>query len=246
MGFLTTFALVVFLSLALLFGAVQARAESPTKKKAKGIFSRIRGWFKDKPYSSETDNSKESFSRADLKQRLADLSASEKPTDLAMGAMCYKMAMPHGTVDVMCTHCQKKTVVKKDWNTKRLDDCLRMVQAINKAKRQLKTKLDNRFYCAHCNPDIKEKTEKHEDGSIKLPPIKRHGCDHVDSESIDGLYLIIDYRGEKTSRRVSINHEGLKVLTAFVQGKDRTKGMTGSETALKERADILKNILGIE
>ena len=174
------------------------------------------------------------FHGLNLKERLTNLAASEKPTDLAMGAMCYKMACPTGTTDIFCTFCNKKTVVKKDWNTKRLNDCLRLVQAINNAKRKLEVKLDNRFYCAYCNPSIKANPQKDKDGSVKLPALKPFGCAHVDDKTIDGLYLIIKYADEKEVRRVSITFDGLKMLTAFVQGKDRTAGLTGSETALKE------------
>ena len=244
---ISTLFLIVFLTFALLFGAARVKAEKPTKpQEAKGVFSRLRGWFVDSAYSETTDKGSGPLTKDELKERLSRLASSEKPKDLAMGAMCYKMAYPSGATDVICTFCQKKTVVKKDWDTTRIDDCLRMVQAINKAKRNLEAKLDNRFYCAHCNPALKENPQRDENGALKLPQRKHLGCKTVNNENIDGLYLIIKFPKEEKSRRVSINHHGLKILTAFIQGKDRTKGMTGTETALKENIDTIKSILGIE
>ena len=256
MDFLITLFLVLFLSFLLFWGAEKAGAAPPGKagavsvagEKAKGNswMSRLRGWFKDQPYSAETDKGKGKFTKAELTKRLKALAVSKKPSkdSLAMGAMCYEMAMPTGTRDVICSHCSTKSVFKNGWQLNQIEDCQRLIQAIKKAKRPLDVTLDTRFYCYQCNPKLKESDVK---GAYKAPEIsatKTKG-QVEEKEPIDNLYLIIKYTDGKESRRAVINTGTLRALLAFVQGSDRIKGMTGTETPLKDWLPKLQELLAI-
>ena len=256
MDFLITLFLVVFLSALLFLGAEKAGAAPPgkagavrvagKKSKDKSWMSRIRGWFKDEPYAAETDKGKGKFTKEELTQRLKALAASKPPNkdSLAMGAMCYEMAMPTGTKDVICSHCSTKSVFKNGWQLDQIENCQRLVQAIKKAKRPLDVTLDTRFYCYQCNPKLEESDTK---GAYKAPEMssaKTKGKAEG-KEPIDNLYLIIKYPDSKESRRVVINTGTLRALLAFVQGSDRIKGMTGTETPLKDWLPRLQELLAI-
>ena len=264
MEFISTIGLVIFLSLLVYFGACRARAEKPIPKvksigtvnkqiSDKSWLSRIRGWFKDQPYSVETDKGSGTFTKEELRKRLATLAVSKPPSkeSLNMGAMCYEMAMPMGTRDIVCSHCQTKNVFKNGHRISLLEDCQRLVQAISKAKRPMDISLDTRFFCHKCNPAL-ESSEK--DGVYEAPFVKRAKSQGAgipeaslpkdSKEPIDGLYLIINYPEEKNVRRTRINVTGLRALLAFVQGKDRIKGETDQESPLKNQLKKLQDILG--
>ena len=266
MEFISTIGLVIFLSLLLYFGARQGRASEPITKvksastvskgsKNTSWLSRVRGWFKDQPYSVDTDKGSGTFTKEELRKRLAALAVSKPPSkdSLNMGAMCYEMAMPMGTRDIVCSHCQTKNVFKNDHRIMLLEDCQRLVQAIRKAKRPMDIALDTRFYCHKCNPALESSDTE---GVYQAPFVKRaksqkgaQGIPEADlpkgtKEPIDGLYLIISYPEQKDARRTRIDVTGLRALLAFVQGKDRIKGETDEERPLKNKLEKLKGIFG--
>ena len=236
----------------LFLGACRVNAQSPkgpaiktiskeqTVKKS-GWLSKIRGWFRDAGYSAGTDKGEGCFTKTELKERLKALAASTPPPkeELATGAMCYKPVMLTGTVDVLCTTCQSKNIVAKSFFSKELDEMTRYVQLINKSKRNLDVTLDNRFMCTKCNPKLKD----HE-GPIDASEAERR-LYSTDDKAMDGCYLLIKMKGEEMPRRVKIDLRGLKLLAAFVQGKDRVTSDNDRESPLKDQITVIQQILGL-
>ena len=158
--------------------------------------------------------------RSELEKRLVSLSESKPPKNLSMGAMCYDMCMPTGTLDLICTHCKQKNVHENTFTIGRVLECERMVQAIRKAKEGIDAKLDNRAYCSKCSKDKKEVTKS--------------------------LFLEVKYSGSEKTHRTEIDFDSLQAVLAFVQGKDRIANDTGQETALRDKVKIIRTALGLE
>ena len=235
--------IVVLITGLLVLGAVKARAEQPTSR-------RTANWFFGKE-RSVAQPSGQTASRAELARQLQDLAASTPPDQgsLKMGAMCYDMALPFGTADMVCTHCSKKTIVEKGSTTSVIEDCQRLLQATRKARPGFDVQLDTRVCCAFCNPSLIETTG--EDGQgITAPPLGSGSRNpqwyKVDDTATDGLYLIITFpEDESRQRRVRVDKETLEALLAFVQGKDRVLGDQDQERPLKDHLECLRAVLGI-
>ena len=192
MDFITGFLLVLLLSTALFFGVKQVRAGEES-------------WILNRPPKEVKGKDNMFLKREQLKDRLERLSKSKPPQNLSMGAMCYDMCMPTGTLDVICNRCKKKSVHPNCGTISDVIDSERLVQAIRKANEGLDATLDNRAFCASCSKG-KKVTDKQ-------------------------LFLEVTYPGEDKKHRVAITRTELVALLALIQGKDRVEDEMGSETS---------------
>lgn len=235
--------IVVLITGLLVLGAVKARADQPVPR-------RTANWFFGKERSVKQPAG-QTVTRAELARQLQDLAASTPPDEgsLKMGAMCYDMAVPYGTADMICTHCSKKTIVERDSNTWVIDDCQRLLQAIRKAGPGFDVTLDTRVCCVFCNPSLAETAGADHKG-VTAPSLGDGNGNptwyKVDDTATDGLYLIITFHeDEARRRRVRVDKGTLEALLAFVQGKDRVLGDQDQERPLKGHLECLRAVLGI-
>lgn len=210
--------------------------------KEKGLLGKIKEWFVDEDYAAATDSGDGPFSKEELRQRLIALSQSTPPPkeNMEMGAMCYKPAPWVGTVDVVCSSCKQKNIVRKDHHTATLQDMDRLVQLLQKSKRSLEVQYDNRFCCTACNPSLKGVN-----GPIEADEIDRRLYLEND-EKLDGCYLIIKFKDQDETRRVKIDLRGLRLLVAFIQGKKKVRNDDDREHPLKDSVKQIGRILGIK
>ena len=207
MDFLTSLLLLALLSTALFFGVKQVQASE-------------RSWLTGNPTKQINRKRKMFLKRQQLKEKLEKLRETKPPKNLSMGAMCYDMCMPTGTLDVICNHCKKKSVHPNGGTISDAIESHRIVQAIRRATEGLDAKLDNRAFCATCNK---------ENDSLKKQ-----------------LYLEIKYPDADKVHRIAVKREDLSVVLAFIQGKDRIENDMGAETALTQKVRLLSKVLGIE
>ncbi len=165
---------------------------------------------------SESNNS---LSKAELEKKLIVLSQSEAPTELAVGAMCYKVARPADRYEYVCPNCQEKTLHTNNY-AYFLQKDLGACRSIAKNLSDFGILLDETNFCTHCQ---KERTNE------------------------DGLCIIVEYEGvEEKHRCCSIRLEDLKILDAFFKGKTKYTGSHGNEIALKTKQERLEYLLNIE
>lgn len=207
MDFITGLLLVALLSAALFFGVKQVRAGE-------------RSWILSQPKKQMNRKTKMFLKRQQLKEKLEKLSKTKPPTNLSMGAMCYDMCMPTGTLDVICSHCKKKSVHPNNTTISDVIESERIVQAIRRATEGLDAKLDNRAYCANCTKE---------------------------SNSLERqLFFEVRYADSEEVHRIAVVRAHLAVVLAFLQGKDRIENNMGAETALTQKVNLLSRVLGIE
>jgi len=169
------------------------------------------------------------LTRQDIERQLEHLAKSPPPKKLALGAMCYAVAMPPKTVDYICPECGEKTLysmpdsnepnaLSQDWNAARalnweLQDCRRLVQLIHK----IDIKLIESQFCRHCSPDT----------------------------SHPRLGLEVRYNGV-VHRTWDVCSDDLVALKAFLEGKTKYKTFNDGEMAVKSRLSRLGELMGVE
>ena len=159
------------------------------------------------------------FSKQELEKMLIELSKSEAPSELAVGAMCYKVARPPDRYEYICPLCEEKTLHTNSYAyffQKELGACRRIANNLSRYG----VALDETNFCSHCNKDKSSEEE--------------------------GLCIIIQYKEEESHRCCSIRLEDLKILDAFFNGKAKYTGSHGNEIALKTKQERLEYLLNIE
>lgn len=169
------------------------------------------------------------LTREDIERQLEHLAKSPPPKKLAMGAMCYAIAVPSQTVDYICPECGEKTLYSmpdsnepnafsQAWNAARalsweLQDCRRLVQQINKVDAKL---IESQF-CRHCSPDASH---------------PRLGLEVRYNEAVHQTWDVTSY--------------DLVALKAFLEGKKKFKTFNDGEEAVKSCLPRLGELLGVE
>jgi predicted RNA-binding Zn-ribbon protein involved in translation (DUF1610 family) len=172
--------------------------------------------------------------RSNIGQRLETLARSDAPTQLSMGAMCYRMAAAPVTADYVCPACGEKTIysrraagetAREYSNTRFIETeipaCRRLMKSIQDLKTEgLTFKLDESQFCAKCSPDL---------------------------EGTPKLVLVVSYEGEEKAHRIEgVTADDLGLLHEFLSGADTHKGEQGAETPLKDHLERLEELLGVE
>jgi hypothetical protein len=102
-----------------------------------------------KKITCDAQKSKQYLGKEKIIQMLQTLSQSQPPTNLQVGADCYKVALDKGVSDFVCSRCNQKTSYPTPV-LKELGVIQRVVQSLSSV---LDVELDDRMYCSHCNKD---------------------------------------------------------------------------------------------
>jgi hypothetical protein len=166
----------------------------------------------------------QSLSREELESRLKKLQESPLPSNLKIGAECYKVAMPPDRAEYLCPACGERTLYASDTKgrnadarfiTQGLPQCRRLIKEI----KGLNVSLDESEFCRKCR------------GEVKHP----------------SLVLLVNFRGGNAPYRCKgITAEDLILVREFIEGKDRHQDSYDCETPLKEHARRLHEILGVK
>jgi hypothetical protein len=170
--------------------------------------------------------------KAELQRRLNQLARSAPPKDLKMGAMCYDTAGPANRIDFICPHCGSRTAYANppwdagDGSSDELRRRFVMVtfdipqcRDLIKKIDGLESKLDESELCATCCPKVEKPS----------------------------LILTLRPQAGADIRRIrDITPDDLRVLAAFLNGKDRWEGEQEWEHPVKDRLQRLAEILGLE
>jgi len=153
--------------------------------------------------------------RAKIEERLRKLASGPRPSDLAMGAMCYDMAIAFERVEFVCPECSEKTLyAQNEWHAHELSQCRRLVTQIP----ALDVSLDASQFCAKCNPSI----DKPVLSLVVRYPDREQPC------RTDGIKPL-----------------DLELLKLLLEGKDRYRDIQDRETALQDYLPRLHELLGI-
>ncbi|HEY3321151.1 MAG TPA: hypothetical protein VGP72_11845 [Planctomycetota bacterium] len=169
-------------------------------------------------------------SRADVEKRLQKRATAPAPTELKVGACCYKPAAAEPKVDYACPKCGEKTVYAVDnsapeaqrtaqWSSVRtvnqdLPGCRRMIAKI---RERLDAELDESQFCRKCSPGVE--TPK--------------------------LVLIVKYPAEpQPHKTVGVTLDDLQLVCEFLQGKDKHTYPNEGERPLKDFLPRLEQLLG--
>ena len=206
---LTGIVIVIF---ALLVGFSGAHGQSNNSKAKTDVSSSVEA---------------KSFNRNELKQKLIALSKSPAPSELAMGAMCYRPAMPPKSADYTCPKCGEKTLYSIE-NIENKNEGYQIIGTVNvgipNCRRTIKNikginiTLDESQYCRKCSPDIQSPK----------------------------LVLIIEHEDGKKHTVTGITNNDLILISEFLSGSDKHKDEGDFETPLKKHIKRLSELLGVE
>lgn len=153
------------------------------------------------------------------KLRLLAKSESPDPKSLKMGAMCYSPTKLPPTVDYVCPACGEKTIYslrQEYFVIKNLPHSRSIAKALN----SYGILLDESAFCVKCRKDSKEE------------PV---------------LTLIVKYTDQPEPRITKgITHTDLIVLHEFLNNKKIHVAENDREMPLKDYADRLSYLLGVE
>jgi hypothetical protein len=168
-----------------------------------------------------------SFKRSELEQKLIALSKNPAPKELAMGAMCYKPAMPPKSADYTCPKCSEKTlyIIETIENKNEAHQIIEDIRVtIPNCRRTLKTinginiSLDESQFCKKCSPDIQSPK----------------------------LVLIITHEDGNKHTVTGVTNNDLILISEFLTGSDKHKDEGDFETPLKDHIKRLKELLCVE
>lgn len=171
----------------------------------------------------------EHLSKQKIHLLLAGIAKTPPPKELAIGAMCYEVAVPPNRIDYVCPACGEKTIYAlgnpadektriSRWqmvrNLQDLENCRRLARTIQK----LDISLDESQFCKKCTP------------GIEAP----------------ALGLIVRYPDQSRPHRVSgVNWTDLAMLKAASDGKLIYKDRMDFEKPLKKSLPRLEELLGV-
>ena len=158
------------------------------------------------------------LSRADIQKRLQKLADQPAPTNLKLGAMCYKVAGPAERAEYVCPKCAEKSLYTKGLAYVLESD-------IQDSRRQIRTlqtlvdrsiTLDESEFCRKCSPEIKDPR----------------------------LILKINFDDGKSNIVTKVTPNDLLLLNEFFLGKRVHDAGQDAETPLKDCLPRLRELLG--
>lgn len=162
--------------------------------------------------------------RQELAKRLQALEVAPPPTQLAPGAMCYKVAGPPERVEYTCLKCGEKTLYSRAENRGGVIHTLTMLDTFRRLTRQIKDKgldcrLDETAFCKKCAGGAKE-------------PL---------------FVLETRWPGEKEPHRATLNgSDDLKLILELIEGKTKHAGIADWERPMKDYLPRLRELLGVK
>ena len=161
-----------------------------------------------------------SLSRAEINLLLARLEFTEPPESV-MGAMCYSPRMQPTAAEYICPVCGEKTLYNFSYAAFidwELSGCRRLVESIN-LNTDFEVSLDEQLFCDFCSPDS-------------------------DEENRTVLLRVLYDNGDEIVNAVSIGD--LRMLDSFVQGNLYYLTSNDGQQPLKNHADRMRTLLGLE
>lgn len=171
------------------------------------------------------------LSRDQLAQRLRALSLTPAPTNLALGASCYKPESPPATITYVCSTCGAQTLYAiggagtpssraADYGLIRiLQQELAACRKLAAEMPELKLELDEAQLCEKCSP-----------GVVKPQ-----------------LVLVVRYADQREPHRVAgVTADDLRLIHELLAGKTKHVGPADFESALKEKLPRLRELLGVK
>jgi predicted RNA-binding Zn-ribbon protein involved in translation (DUF1610 family) len=169
--------------------------------------------------------------REALRARLRRLAESPPPTDLSLGAMCYKTAGPPDRVEYVCPKCGERTVYARSgspaaevrpasWEISQLveekiAECRRRVQGLRGAG----VRIDESEFCHACSPDTREPR----------------------------LALVVRHAGETADiRTVGVSPEDVALVAEFLNHETKHTLGRDAEEPLKNHVKRIAELLGLE
>lgn len=156
------------------------------------------------------------LSKKDIENKLINLLKSEEPQNLAIGAMCYKVAAPPNRVEYICPNCNEKTLWTEQtayFIDSEIYKCRQIIENLGFENLKLK-EID---FCKNCSPLI-------ENPSLKLEI-------HYDENEIHSF---------------PTNSTNLTLLKELLEGKDKHTDNYDYETPLKNYIFNLQHTTGIK
>jgi len=154
--------------------------------------------------------------RASVRERLRELAAAPAPTNLSMGAMCYKPAAHPQSAEYVCPRCGEKTVYTTEQATVVLWELPAMRRLVTQVP-NLTVTLDEYEFCRHCSPNT------------------------IDPRTAIVVQFTGDWTGHVTE---GVSTDDLELLKDFMSGSDKHIGSEGRQTPLKDHLDRLEQLLG--
>jgi hypothetical protein len=168
---------------------------------------------------SPMDSIKKQLTREELIQKMALLAQKKVPDELSQGAMCYKTAATPNRAEYICPVCGHKTIYN-DYMAVFINRDLQECRSIAASLTEIECKLDESQFCQKCHPEV--------NGSPDL-------C------------ITTHYKGEeKENRACGINREDMELLQEFLNNKVTHWDDYDYETPLKDKMEIISNLLGID
>ena len=173
----------------------------------------------------------------ELKKRLKELAETEYKGKLAMGAMCYEVALSVEK-DYTCPTCNKKT--------KRTNSDIWFIEYISKIIKEIRTLgydvvLDEKEYCQYCSGSkfINNNDVKYEVGKTTY--------EYASNPNEEPL-LIFKIRFSENSQyhvvRTNIGND-FSILLEFLKGKDKYDAGSEGEIPLHMEIDVIKKMTGL-
>jgi len=154
--------------------------------------------------------------RASVRERLRELATAPAPTDLFMGAMCYKPGARPQSAEYVCPRCGEKTVYTTEQATVVLWELPAMRRLVTQVP-NLTVTLDESEFCRHCSPNT------------------------TDPRTAIVVRFTGDWTGHVTE---GVSTDDLELLKDFMSGSDKHIGSQGRQTPLKDHLDRLEQLLG--
>ncbi len=159
------------------------------------------------------------LTKAELQKRLKALAKEPAPTNLAPGAMCYKVAVNPLRVEYACPVCAEKTLYAEANRWDLVANLASYRAAVDKFnKLGLNCALDETEFCAKCGKGVKPQR----------------------------LYLVVRHEDKSESKTALQGESDLQIISAFLEKKDRYTSGNDAEIPLKKQLPRLKQLLGIE
>jgi hypothetical protein len=166
------------------------------------------------------------FSRRQIDEKLKHLTESPTPIEPFHGAMCYFVAPSLDKIhEYICPTCGEKTIYKRNKNPEKfeaVDEVLGFkIEACRKEIEKVKginIKMDESEFCAYCNPHIK----------------------------VPKLCLFVNIAGQRDTTKIfEFNYIDIRLLHTFLDGELKYKNEINIESALIDKMDRIKELLGI-
>jgi predicted RNA-binding Zn-ribbon protein involved in translation (DUF1610 family) len=182
------------------------------------------------PQGTVTIFSGKFLSHQEIQKQLALIARKPAPKKLAMGAMCYAVAVTSSRIDYVCPTCGEKMLyaledssdkTKRDIQWKAISD-IQSLESLRRLAQQIKKldiSLNESQFCKHCHPDVIEPK----------------------------LGLIVKYPDQPEPHCVwDVSWTDLVMIKAVTAGKLKYKDQQDREVALKDFLPRLKELLNAD